>query len=105
MGTTDIETRDSDGRTLIDCALIADDITCVMFLIKCGACTRHLHEQQLSPHNKSAIAESQFELKIIRAKFADFLKSCIVHASVTHDVCEAIMSYVSMYSITQKYIR
>lgn len=103
--TTDIETRDSDGRTLIDCALLADDIQCVMFLIKCGASTRHLTETQLSPHNQSAIAESQFELRIIRAKFTDFLKSCIVHATVNHDVCEAIMSYVSMYSITHKYNR
>jgi len=101
---TNLESQDNEGRTLLDCAIIADDVRCVMFLIKCGACTRHLTFEQLTPINQSAISESQFELKIIRAKFTDFLKGCITHAAVNHDVCEAIMSYVSTYSITQKYI-
>ena len=51
----------------------------------------------------------QFELKIIRAKFADFLKSCIAHASVNHDVCGNLiymlyLHFQGILSISQDFL-
>lgn len=100
---TDVDHIDSRGLTILDAALIGNNQKCIAFLIRCGANADHLDLELLSPECQKTVLESQGKLVSLQKSFSDFIVETLLKQKVNTDLCQSIISFVPMYSISKTF--